>query len=66
MQLDTSIWATDSPNWDTFKPPNHFGCRSILIAVTQLDVARGDWDGQESLDPPAGLQPADGFGAGEK
>jgi SPP1 gp7 family putative phage head morphogenesis protein len=66
MQLDGSVWNADSPNWDVFRPPNHFNCRSILIPVTQVDTARGEWDGNESPDPPADLQPADGFGAGEK
>ena len=66
QQLDGAVWDADSPNWDTFRPPNHFNCRSILVAVTQVDVQRGEWDGNESPDPPADLQPADGFGAGDK
>jgi SPP1 gp7 family putative phage head morphogenesis protein len=66
QQLDGTVWNADSPNWDTFRPPNHFNCRSILVAVTQVDIARGEWDGVESQDPPEGLQPADGFGAGDK
>lgn len=62
--LDGTVWDADNPLWDTYRPPNHYNCRSILVAVTQVDVARGEWDGEESGAPE--VQPADGFGAGEK
>jgi SPP1 gp7 family putative phage head morphogenesis protein len=62
--LDGSVYNADNPIWDEYRPPNHYNCRSILVAVTQLDVARGEWDGQES-EPPR-VQPQDGFGAGGK
>lgn len=62
--LDGSVYNADNPVWDTYRPPNHYNCRSILVAVTQLDVARGEWDGQES-EPPR-VEPQDGFGAGGK
>ena len=64
QQLDGAVWADDNPLWDTYRPPNHYNCRSILIAITQVDVANGEWDGAESSEPS--VQPADGFGPGEK
>ena len=53
-ELDGKIYPEDSEVWQTYRPPNHFNCRSLLIAVTQLDK----W--QES-EPPE-LLPAEGFG----
>ncbi len=47
------IHAKDSPIWDTYKPANHFNCRSLLIAIIAGDV----WT--ESA-PPA-VEPAEGF-----
>jgi SPP1 gp7 family putative phage head morphogenesis protein len=38
-------------------PPNHFNCRSILVAVTVVD----DWDGKQIPGVKAG-EPAKGFG----
>jgi SPP1 gp7 family putative phage head morphogenesis protein len=66
QDLDGKVWDADNPLWDTFKPPNHFNCRSVLIAITQLDEQRGEWDGNQDPPPPADLKPADGFGPGEK
>jgi hypothetical protein len=68
VECDESLWNLAVLDDESYVAEGIIvhNCRSILIAVTQVDVARGDWDGQESLDPPAGLQPADGFGAGEK
>lgn len=43
-------------DWDSYAPPNHFQCRSILIPVTQVD----EWDGKEDK-IPSGLQPMKGF-----
>lgn len=62
--LDGSIWDSDNSLWDTYRPPNHYNCRSILVAITQVDVQNGEWDGVES--PLPDVQPADGFGPGEK
>jgi SPP1 gp7 family putative phage head morphogenesis protein len=56
--LDGSIYADDSPEWDNYRPPNHYNCRSILIPITTAD----GWDGQESA--PPSVQPQAGFGAG--
>ena len=64
QELDGNVWNADNPLWDSYRPPNHFNCRSILVAVTQVDVARGEWDGEE--DPEPTIEPADGFGAGDK
>lgn len=58
--LDNDVWSADSPNWDTYRPPNHFNCRSVLVPVTRVD----GWDGQES--PRPNVDPAPGFGSGEK
>lgn len=54
-ELDGHIHAVGSKIWETYRPPNHFQCRSVLFAVTTLD----GWDGTESPDPV--LQPQDGF-----
>jgi SPP1 gp7 family putative phage head morphogenesis protein len=54
-QLDGHVHAVGSEVWDKYRPPLHFNCRSVLIAVTSLD----GWDGQES-EPPT-IDPQDGF-----
>lgn len=59
-ELNGDVFLSDSPLWDTFRPPNHFNCRSILVPITAED----DWDGQESERPDT--EPAPGFGRGEK
>jgi SPP1 gp7 family putative phage head morphogenesis protein len=55
-QLDGRTYGVD--DWQGskqhYRPPNHFNCRSILIAVTENDT----W--KESRDPT--LDPQDGFG----
>jgi len=52
--LDGKVFSRDSNNWDMYRPPNHFNCRSLLIAVTQNDT----W--KEARDPT--LDPQEGFG----
>lgn len=47
--LDGSIYPVDSDYWSTYSPPNHFNCRSLLVAVTTDD----QWT---ESDPP-NLQP---------
>jgi SPP1 gp7 family putative phage head morphogenesis protein len=59
-ELEGATWSVDSDMWDTYRPPNHYNCRSVLIPVTAID----GWDGEESDDP--GVMPQDGFGKGEK
>lgn len=58
--LDGSTWSSGSDEWDTYRPPNHYNCRSVLVPITLQD----GWDGEESPDP--GVVPQDGFGAGDK
>lgn len=55
-KLNGATWAADSDMWAIYRPPNHYGCRGVLIPVTELD----GWDGQES--PPPTVQPQQGFG----
>jgi len=54
------VFKTDSEVWDNLRPPNHYNCRSVLIPITEVDVARGDWDGEESDVPD--VEPQAGFG----
>lgn len=56
-ELNGKIFKTGSEEWDQFRPPNHFNCRSILIPITTVD----DWNGKESSKPT--VEPADGFGS---
>lgn len=53
--LDGHVHATDSAVWETFRPPNHYNCRSLLIPITQAD----GWNGEESPEPT--VEPQDGF-----
>lgn len=52
---DGVIYSVDSPLWETYRPPNHFNCRSVLVPVTTAD----GWDGEESEEPIE--EPAEGF-----
>jgi SPP1 gp7 family putative phage head morphogenesis protein len=54
---DGVIYSADSELWDTYRPPNHYNCRAILVPVTELD----GWDGLESEAPS--IEPQEGFGA---
>jgi SPP1 gp7 family putative phage head morphogenesis protein len=58
--LDGYTASDDSDTWDTYRPPNHYNCRSVLVPITQVD----GWDGQDDPDPS--VDPQAGFGAGEK
>lgn len=55
-ELNGKIFKTDSEEWDQYRPPNHYNCRSILIPITTVD----NWNGNESNKPS--VQPAEGFG----
>lgn len=57
--LHDHVWAVNSDNWDVYRPPNHYNCRSVLVPVTQIDVEDGLWDGQESEVPD--VEPQAGF-----
>jgi len=37
-QLDGQTYGVDDEVWSTFRPPNHFNCRSLLIPVTINDT----------------------------
>ena len=37
-QLNGETYGIDDAVWSTFRPPNHFNCRSILIPVTIRDT----------------------------
>lgn len=52
--LDGRIFSANSPQWERYRPPNHYNCRSLLIAVTNLDL----WE--ESREPT--VDPQEGFG----
>lgn len=54
QELDGKIYPSDSDMWQTYRPPNHFNCRSLLIAVTELDT----WKTSSKPD----LLPQEGFG----
>lgn len=54
-ELNDDVWVPDSPMWDTYRPPNHYNCRSLLVPITAVD----GWDGQESPEPST--QPQEGF-----
>ncbi len=47
-------YAVDDPIWQSFRPPNHFNCRSLLIPVTQNDT----WTRSDDPD----VDPQKGFG----
>lgn len=53
QSLNGQIYPANSDVWDTYRPPNHFNCRSLLVAVTTLD----NW--RES--PAPKVDPQDGF-----
>ena len=54
--LNGKVYSEESDVWDSYRPPNHYNCRSVLIPITTLD----GWDGNES--PPPSVQPQAGFG----
>ena len=37
QHLDGHIHVVGSEEWTTNRPPNHYNCRSLLMAVTQID-----------------------------
>jgi len=52
--MDQKIYELNDPIWETYTPPLHYNCRSLLIAVTVRDT----WE--RSPDPS--IEPMDGFG----
>jgi SPP1 gp7 family putative phage head morphogenesis protein len=55
QELNGKVFAADSGEWEEYRPPNHFNCRSVLVPITVID----NWDGKESSKPK--LEPAKGF-----
>lgn len=55
QQLDGQTYGIDSEEWSTFRPPNHFNCRSILVPVTVRDT----WTQSDA--PTVGPQKGFGF-----
>lgn len=54
QDLDGDTWAVNDPLWDTYTPPNHYNCRSIVIPVTIDDT----WEPS----PKPDVLPQKGFG----
>jgi uncharacterized protein with gpF-like domain len=52
--MDGKVYPVGSPVWDQYTPPNHFNCRSLLVAVTIED----NWRESDAPD----VDPAEGFG----
>jgi SPP1 gp7 family putative phage head morphogenesis protein len=53
-ELDDKVYALGSEVWEQYRPPNHYNCRSLLIAVTEND----DVELTETLPT---VRPQDGF-----
>lgn len=53
QHLDGKVYPTNSEEWKSYRPPNHFNCRSILIPVTAVDK----WTKSEepTIDPQKGF-----------
>ena len=51
--LDGRIFNTAAEEWESYRPPNHFNCRSLLIPVTEVDT----WSESETptVDPQRGF-----------
>ena len=56
--MDGRVYRADHEVWDDYRPPLHWNCRSVLVAITAVD----GWDGHE--DGPPSVAPQDGFGGG--
>lgn len=52
--LDGDVYPVGAAEWDKFRPPNHFNCRSLLIPVTVQD------DIQNTIGTPE-VEPSKGF-----
>ena len=53
--MDGRVYPKDSREWQGKRPPNHFNCRSLLIAVTAID----EW--KESRPSSSAILPMKGF-----
>lgn len=54
--LHDRVYKATSEVWDTYRPPNHFNCRSVLIPITEVD---GFDPADESEEPD--VEPQEGF-----
>lgn len=54
-QLDGHVHPADDAFWNTYTPPNHFNCRSLIVPVTRRDT----WT---ETDDPVTVEPQKGFG----
>lgn len=63
--LDDRVYPLDSPEWNEYRPPNHFNCRSILVPVTQIDteVVGKDREEDQRWSRSPRVEPQRGFGA---
>ena len=52
-ELDDKIFPLTSENWEKYRPPNHYRCRSILTVITTRDV----WQASDNptIDPQKGF-----------
>jgi SPP1 gp7 family putative phage head morphogenesis protein len=61
--LDDRVYPIDSLEWNKYRPPNHFNCRSILIPVTIIDTevtgkdkrSNSRWSKQPRKEPQQGF-----------
>ena len=63
--LDDRVYPVDAPEWDSYRPPNHFNCRSILVPVTIVDddVTGKDRESDSRWSKGPKLEPQQGFGS---
>lgn len=54
-ELDGKVYPLRSPEWEKYRPPNHYNCRSLLVAVTTRDE-----DIEVDTTPPT-VDPQKGF-----
>lgn len=53
-ELEGHTHSIDWAGWDSYRPPNHYNCRSLLVPITRDE----EW---EESDEPS-VQPQEGFG----
>jgi len=54
QNLDNHVHAINSEVWQSFRPPNHYNCRSLLIPITDID----QWTESDEpvIDPQQGFK----------
>lgn len=63
--LNGRVYPVDSPQWNSYRPPNHFNCRSILVPVTIVDtdvVGKDRAGGSSRWSKEPRVEPQSGFG----